>query len=259
MLESSFILLKGIGEYTERRLWESGVRDWHTFLSSRSLPGVAPARKQSYDVVIALAIQHFQEGRSRFFSRCLKSRDHWRLLQAFRARTLFLDIETNGAPPPYGDVTVVGLYADGQMTSLVRGISLTEERLHMEFSRYDLLVTFFGSIFDIPYLRAKYPGLVLDQPHVDLCFAARRLGLAGGLKQIEALMGIQRPADVQGLDGWEAVRLWNAWERGDSTALDRLLRYNESDTRNLEPLADLLYKRLVARYGPPALRRATSS
>ena len=122
---------------------------------------------------------------------------------------------TNGAPPPYGDVTVVGLYADGQMTSLVRGISLTEERLHMEFSRYDLLVTFFGSIFDIPYLRAKYPGLVLDQPHVDLCFAARRLGLAGGLIQIEALMGIQRPADVQGLDGWEAVRLWNAWERGD--------------------------------------------
>jgi len=64
---------------------------------------------------------------------------------------------------------------------------------------------------------------------------------------------------VQGLDGWEAVRLWNAWERGDSTALDRLLRYNESDTRNLEPLADLLYQRLVARYGPPALRRATSS
>ena len=34
--------------------------------------------------------------------------------------------------------------------------------------------------FDLPYIRAKFPSVVLDHPHFDLCFAARRLGYKGG-------------------------------------------------------------------------------
>ena len=260
MLESTFILLRGIGEYTERRLWEQGVTDWQKFLATPSIPGIAPIRKQNYDADIACAARRLDEGHSRYFSRCLKARDHWRLFEAFRPRTVFLDIETTGEPPPHGDVTVVGLYAHGRMTSLVLGESLTEDRLREELSQYDLFVTFFGSIFDIPYLRAKFPGLLLDHPHMDLCFAARRLGLSGGLKQIESQVGIQRPADLHGLDGWEAIRLWRAWKDGTGAARELLLRYNESDARNLAPLAELLYARLLERYGPssspplPAMR-----
>jgi len=250
MLQSTFVLLKGIGEYTERLIWESGVTDWHAFLACGSLPGIALDRKRGYDIEISAAMRNLQEGQSRYFSRCLKARDHWRLFEAFRSRAIYLDIETTGGPPAHGEVTIVGLYANGQLTSLVRGDSLTEDRLNLEVSRSDLLVTFFGSVFDLPYLRAKFPGVVLDHPHIDLCFAARRLGLGGGLKRIEALLGIQRSADLQGLDGWEAVRLWHAWRRGEANALDLLLRYNEADTRNLESLADLLYGRLVDRYGP---------
>jgi len=63
-------------------------------------------------------------------------------------------------------------------------------------------------------------------------------------------MGIQRAVDLQGLDGWDAVRLWHAWSDGEPAALDRLLRYNEADTRNLEPLAELVCSGLAARYGP---------
>ena len=250
VIESTFVLLKGIGEETERRLWQRGVRDWQTFLARRSIPGLSSERKSLYDAAISSAIAHLQAGHSRYFSKCLKPRDHWRLFEPFRSRAVYLDIETTGGPPTVGAVTVVGLYANGQMTSLVRGESLTEDRLNLELSNYDLLVTFFGSRFDLPYLRATFPGLVLDHPHLDLCFAARRLGLDGGLKRIEGRMGIQRSQDLQGLDGWEAVRLWQAWSDGETAARDRLLRYNEADTRNLEPLAELVYSGLAARYGP---------
>lgn len=252
MLQSTFVLLKGVGESTERRIWDSGIPDWQAFLARDSLPGIAPARKRSYDADIELAIRHLQEGHSRHFSRCLKARDRWRLFEAFRSQAVYLDIETTGGPPDYGEVTVVGLFAHGRMTSLVRGESLTEDRLAFELSKYHLVLTFFGSVFDLPYLRAKFPRVVLDHPHIDLCFAARRLGLGGGLKRIEALLGIQRLADLQGLDGWDAVRLWQAWRRGEAPALDLLLRYNEADTRNLEALAELLYRRLAERYGPSA-------
>lgn len=251
MIESTFLFLKGIGEATERRLWRHGVVSWRAFLDHPSLPGIAPPRKQWYDEEVEAATRHLERGHSRYFGACLKAKDHWRLFPTFRPRTLFLDIETTGGPPEDGEVTVVGLYSEGRMTTLVRHDSLTEARLNEALARHDLLVTFFGSVFDVPYLRAKFPGLRVDLPHMDLCFAARRLGLRGGLKAIEADLGIRRDADLDGMDGWEAVRLWQAWRRGDRRALDRLLRYNEADTRNLEPLADLLYRTLAHRYGPP--------
>ncbi len=251
MIESTFILLKGIGEATERRLWHSGVQDWQAFLACRSLYGISTERKNAYDADIASAVRHLHDRQSRFFARRLKPRDHWRLYDAFKSRAVYLDLETTGGTPDQGEVTVVGLHGMGRMTSLVRGESLTEERLNQELSQYDLLVTFFGSVFDLPFLRAKYPGLVLDQPHIDLCFAARRLGLRGGLKHIETLAGIERSSEVQGLDGWDAVRLWHAWRAGNVHALEVLLHYNEADTRNLESLAELIYSQLAERHGPP--------
>jgi len=114
-------------------------------------------------------------------------------------------------------------------------------------------VTFFGSVFDIPYLQTAFPGVDFKKPHFDLCFAARRLGFEGGLKYIERELQIHRDPAIEGLDGWDAVRLWHQWRGGDDSALDLLLRYNAADAANLEPLAELLFRQMVARYGPPSV------
>ncbi|MGH7233243.1 MAG: hypothetical protein ACREJU_18070 [Nitrospiraceae bacterium] len=42
MMESTLVLLKGIGKPIERKLWEHGVFDWPVFLSFSSLPGINP-------------------------------------------------------------------------------------------------------------------------------------------------------------------------------------------------------------------------
>ncbi len=253
MLTSTFVLLKGIGPGTERRLWEDGVSDWDAFLKRRTLPSISSTRKSWYDETLATAQSRLAAGQADFFGSCLKSRDHWRLYETFRHRALYLDIETTGLSAREGQVTVVGLYRNGRMSSLVRGESLTEDRLRDELDQTDLLVTFFGSGFDIPYLQTAFPRLNLKKPHFDLCFAARRLGLQGGLKSIEREVQIDRDAALDGLDGWDAVRLWQQWRGGDEPALDLLLRYNAADTINLEPLAELLYQRMVAQYGPPSV------
>jgi len=253
MLTSSFVLLKGIGQSSERRLWQECILDWAAFLRSPALPGISSTRKEWYDRELATAQSRLEEGDAHFFGACLKSREHWRLFETFRHRTLYLDIETTGMSAHEGHVTVVGLYRNGHMTSLIRGETLTEDRLHAELERTDLFITFFGSGFDIPYLQAKFPRLNFKKPHFDLCFAARRLGMQGGLKHIEHEVQIARERDVVGLDGWEAVRLWHQWCAGDEAARDLLLRYNTADTQNLEPLAALLYDRMVARFGPPSV------
>ncbi len=203
-----------------------------------------------------MAASRLDAGQTAFFGTCLKSRDHWRLFKAFRYRTLYLDIETTGTSAREGQVTVVGLYRNGRMHSLVRGDNLSEDAVQDAFDQSDLVITFFGSGFDLPFLQTAYPRLNLKKPHFDLCFAARRLGLQGGLKFIEHELQIDRDPTLEGLDGWDAVRLWRQWRGGDEAALDLLLRYNAADTRNLEPLAEMLYERMVARFGPPSVGAA---
>jgi uncharacterized protein YprB with RNaseH-like and TPR domain len=249
MLESTFIFLKGIGESTEQRLWGHGIDTWSAFLGHPSIPYISPARKILYDQDLEQAVQNLTTRNAKFFARLLKARDHWRLFKTFRSRTAFLDIETTGDPPETGEITLVGIYSNGTMTTLIQGKSLSERRLNQELAKYDLLVTFFGSGFDLPYIRYKYPNVMLDHPHFDLCFAARRLGLKGGLKHIELEFDLPRPIDVAGLTGWDAVHLWQAWQAGDSQAGSQLLQYNEADAKNLEPLAELLYDKLVQHYG----------
>lgn len=253
MLTSTFVLLKGIGPATERRLWQDGISDWSTFLNRAVIPYISSVKKSWYDDALATAQSRLAVGGANFFRTCLKSRDHWRLFEAFRHRALYLDIETTGHSARDGQVTVVGLYRNGRMQSLVRGENLTEDCLQAALEQTDLLVTFFGSVFDIPYLQTAFPRLDFKKPHFDLCFAARRLGLQGGLKFIERELEIRREEAIEGLDGWDAVRLWHQWRGGDDAALDLLLRYNAADARNLEALAELLFQQMVARYGPPSI------
>ncbi len=251
MLLSTFIFLQGIGEATERLLWESGITSWDIFLQESTIPHISAARKSLYDTILQEATTQWGHRNSRYFAETLKTRDHWRLYPHLRTNTAFLDIETNGLPAPDGEITVVGIYGRGQMAALIQGENLSEDRLQEELASYDLLVTFFGSGFDIPFLKSTYPRLIVDQPHLDLCFAARRLGFKGGLKAIEHEIGCDRTAAIDGLTGWDAVRLWSEWQNGNRASRQLLLDYNEADCKNLEPLADLICDRMARHYGPP--------
>jgi uncharacterized protein YprB with RNaseH-like and TPR domain len=87
----------------------------------------------------------------------------------------------------------------------------------------------------------------LDVLHIDLCYALKRLGYSGGLKQVEAALGIARSQDTAGLSGWDAGRLWYEYRRGNGHSLARLLAYNEADVVNMERLMGLAYAGLRER------------
>lgn len=244
MITSTFCLLPGIGRTTERRLWREGVVTWSDFLATSSVRGISAGRKALYDEGISEAHAHYTRNDARYFGVALPQREQWRLYEWLREHAVYLDIETDS----FGQITVVGCYGHGRFTSFVLGESLNARHLADELSQYDVLVTFCGTTFDVPMLLAQYPNLPLDQPHIDLCFVGRQLGYRGGLKSIEAQLDIARAAELQGLNGHDAVLLWNRWRHGhDGSARDLLLGYNEADCVNLERLADTFYCEMVRR------------
>ncbi|HEY9074410.1 MAG TPA: ribonuclease H-like domain-containing protein, partial [Desulfobaccales bacterium] len=165
--------------------------------------------------------------------------EHWRLFRAF-PRVGYLDIETTGSFWPGLLVTVAGLYDGVVMRQFVQGYNLQE--FPKAIKDFDLLVTFNGTQFDLPVLRAYFMDLELPPLHVDLRFLLARLGYKGGLKKIEPRFGIHRPNEVDGMDGYMAVILWQRYQRGDRISLDLLLKYNREDVINLEVLMERAYE-----------------
>jgi len=234
MLKRTFLHLPGVGPRTEAHFWRQGLLTWEDFLVAPKVPGLGWERLHQLKAGLDESLEH-QENPAYFAPR-LHPAEHWRLFRNFRPRTAYLDIETTGTFWPGLLVTVVGLYDGQRMRQFVHGHNLREFPRALE--ELDVLVTFNGTQFDLPVLKAYFPGLELPAAHVDLRFLLARLGFKGGLKKIEPRFGIHRPKEVNGMDGYMAVILWERYQRGDRTALDLLLKYNREDVVNLELLME---------------------
>ena len=73
MIRRTFLLLPGIGQLKERRLWETGVLSWEEFLERRHLAGVSVQRKEGLDQELGVAKEFWDRGRTEYFTRLLPS------------------------------------------------------------------------------------------------------------------------------------------------------------------------------------------
>jgi uncharacterized protein YprB with RNaseH-like and TPR domain len=237
MLRNTFVHIPGIGAKTEARLWEAGITSWDAFVASHE-DGLSLARKAFVRKLLDESEVHLGRDDPRYFSRRLNSQFHWRLFSQFRHVTAYLDIETTGMGASYDNITVIGLYDGGSVFYYVKDQNLDDFRQDMD--KYKVVVTYNGKCFDIPFIREAM-GLTMDQAHIDLRFVLASLGFSGGLKGCEQKAGISR-GDLTGLDGYDAVLLWNLYTMtGDEKVLETLLAYNLQDVVNLETLMVMAY------------------
>ncbi len=244
MLESTYIHCPGIGPKTERRFWARGARTWMDFQVCRDSLCLSASQRLKVEPIVVESLARLAAEDYAWFAELLPPREHWRAYPAFRDRIAYLDIETTGGME--GDyVTLVGVYDGSSLHQFLRGRNLQDFPAFMQDRA--LIVTFFGSGFDLPFLRRTF-GMQFPQLHVDLCFLLKRLGYSGGLKQVERDLGIARSTRTSGLDGWDAVRLWWEWKRRETReALELLLEYNAEDVLNMERLLGIAYPLMLAR------------
>ncbi len=153
-----------------------------------------------------------------------------------------MDIETTGGYQGVNDITVVGLYDGKHYRAFVNGKNL--EQFESVISEFDLVITFNGSAFDLPFIRKWFRHITLPPAHIDLRFLLRKIGYRGGLKKIEKQLRINREAEIRDMNGYDAVMLWKAHQWGDDKALDLLVQYNKADVINLEPLMTFSYEEM---------------
>lgn len=241
-VKNCFLGADGVGEQTERRLWQQGITHWDGF--TPTCEGIGSTRARRIESFIDAGTDALASDNVRFFDRRFPSGSQWRLYESFRDQACFFDIETTGLDHRSSVVTTVTLHQDGTTRTLVRGDDLTADSLRAAFDDAGLLVTFNGARFDIPFLEASFD-IELDHPHIDLMPTCRQVGLSGGLSAVEQSLGIER--DLPDVDGREAVRLWHEHERGVDGALERLVQYNREDTENMVPVLERTVSRLDQR------------
>lgn len=150
----------------------------------------------------------------------------------------YLDIETTGFSPSNGDITVIGIYLEkGEKREFISLVDndINPTRLGEIFKDVNLLYTYNGSAFDLPFIQTKL-GLDITRccKHIDLMEECHGRGIYGGLKETERKLGINRKWDIHGR---EAVALWYKYKyEGNKEALNTLLEYNKEDTINLSQI-----------------------
>ena len=254
LLPATFLHAPTIGKTMEQRLWNLGFLTWESILGKEN-PADVPLTKlqrESLLPVLERSMVAFENQDWLWFAQNIPAREHWRMAPYLTERIGYMDIETNGGYLP-SDITVIGLYDGYESRIYVKDSpKMPLTKFGEEYERVALWVTFFGSAFDLPFLRRRFTEYPFNQPHIDLCHALGRLGYKGGLKRIEQEMGITRVEEVEGITGYEAIHLWNLWERRkDREALERLIAYNRADIENLEILLKFALPKLAALSGYP--------
>ena len=245
MLEHTFIHISGIGPKTEQYLWRNGINTWNDFLRTKKSP-LSPAQDSFVRQNIEVSLEN--RDNIRFFLDKLSPADMWRLFGRFKDKAVYLDIETSGLYQGVDEITVIGLYDGTTTKTFVQGINLVE--FESEMDAYELIITFNGAQFDLPFIRRQFPNIFLPPAHIDLRFFLKKLGYRGGLKAIEKSFGLHRASAIDGMDGYEAVLLWKAYQWGDKSALNRLIQYNTADIVNLKPLMEEGYKEMKTQLLP---------
>lgn len=177
-----------------------------------------------------------------FFIDHLATREQWRILATYFDRLSYFDIETSGLSYD-AYVTCVACYHKGKVYTYVNGENLDDFLDLLE--DVDLLVSFNGASFDVPFMLRTYHIPELPCPHIDLRWQCHHQNHKGGLKHIEHTLNINRPDDLQGVDGAEAVWLWYRWHQyKDQRARERLLRYCAADVLTLQLVTASLLRNL---------------
>lgn len=245
VLRCSFQHLPGISASRESKLRSAGLRDWNDLLEGDTTQLDLFRRHGSE---LRSAVEASEKALARrdveFFRQRLPRREYYRIAASFPEQCVFLDIESTGLSQHYDHVTLIG-WSMGRSYRVLVDPDDTRP-FERGLRTQPVVITFNGTLFDLPFLRSKFNIDWSRAIHVDLRYLARRVGLTGGQKKIELSIDHSREAALEGITGAQAVELWFDYKEGDLNALRQLIRYNHADIEGMK----FVFEHVLNTFGP---------
>ncbi|MCP3678742.1 MAG: ribonuclease H-like domain-containing protein [Deltaproteobacteria bacterium] len=227
MITESFIHCPGVGPKTEGRLKGNGFHTWDDCLQRHSDLPFNGKRKERFLYNLLISRSALDNNDIRYFVSHYPTKEQWRILARYHGEATYFDIETTGLSLYDSHISVIVAYHKGELYRFSFRDNLDDFLMLVDES--ELLVSFNGSCFDIPFIERSFNITAINCPHIDLRWVAYHQGFAGGLKRIEKSLNIKRPGMIDDIDGLEAVILFYRWQNGDHGAWKRLMSYCSAD------------------------------
>ena len=245
MLRNTFLHIDGFGSLRELSLWKSGITTWDEFINANNAQ-LSLFEEYPTNSILEESIKAFENGDADFFAHTLPSTEFYRIALTYPQDVMFLDIETTGLSRYYDHITLIGWSFLNEYN--VYYLGLNKEKIISAFKRAKCVVTYNGSLFDIPFIKKEFPDLAIPICQIDLRFFSKRFGYSGGLKKIETEIGFNRPIDVNEISGELAPVLWHKYMEGDENSLKSLINYNRFDVDGMKVLLDICIKKNIENF-----------
>ena len=251
MIQCTFQQVKDVNRKGELRLWQSGITNWDKLLeTSQHHPNFTKKLWNRLRTDVIQCKKALEREDFDFFITKFPEDILWRLIPNLKGKILYFDIEATGLDLIEDSITTISTFDGSEIKYFVKDQNMEEFIPYLE--NFDAIATFDGEKMDLPFIESKF-GYNFYHIHFDLFKLSRRLGISGGLKQIEKYLGISRNTkNLDGIDGKSAIYLWKEYQlTNDKQYLDTLLAYNIEDAVNLESILFWFYDRLRAKEGLP--------
>lgn len=237
-IQSTFIHLDKLGVHKEKELWSKNIFSWEDYQLNIEKTNLFFEDKDS---ILYSSINALKEKDIDYFSKKIKKSEYYRLAISFPKDVLFLDIETTGLSQYYDHITMIGWSINNHYDYYINGITDITNFIDV-VKRAKIIVTFNGSIFDIPFIKKFFPHINFPLCHIDLRFFSKRFNLSGGQKVIEERIKFKRPKSLQNTDGYIATILWDEYKWGKKSSLEKLIAYNFADIEGMKAILDYCIK-----------------
>ena len=205
---------------------------------------IAPIHRLKKDTIVWLGSHYCEHGHTFL--------QHFACYKGHEERIGFYDIETSNLVADFGIMLSYAIL-DSKTNKVISSVLTPQDIKKAKFgdedkrlvaqnikdlSQFDRIVTYYGSRFDVPFLRARALSTGLDFPnygtlkHTDLYFIIRgRVALSS--KRLEnacrVLLGDTNKTRIDS-------KYWRAGVRGDTKSLAYILDHNKKDVIDLERL-----------------------
>lgn len=237
-IQSTFIHLDKLGEHKERELWNKKILSWGDYQENIEKTNLF---FESKDSKLYSSFKALDQKDIEYFANKIKKTEYYRLAISFPEDVLFLDIETTGLSQYYDHITVIGWSINNVYNYYIHGLSDIMYFINT-IKKAKIIVTFNGSIFDLPFIKKFFPEIIFPHCHIDLRFFSRKFDLSGGQKVIEEKINFKRPKYVSNTNGYFATVLWDEYKWGKKSSLEKLIEYNFFDIEGMKAILDYCIK-----------------